>query len=281
MSEVETYRDRARAWLASVEPRFGAAARLGLREDEDLALGRAYLRARYEAGFGGIDLPVEVGGQGLSAVHKRAFELEEIALGPPTVYFGISLGMPVPIVTRFASDRAWARERTIAALRGEEIWCQLFSEPAAGSDLAGVRLKAKRHGADWRLSGQKLWTSWAQYSDYGVILARSDPSAPKHKGLTYFWGDMRARGVTVRPIRLANAHHDVCEVFFDDVEVGDHQRLSEVGGGFSVAMATLMIERYLSRTAPGSGRRSISFCRLRGRPGSPAGRPSRTAASGR
>ena len=150
---------------------------------------------------------------------------------------------------------AWTQERATAALRGEEIWCQLFSEPAGGSDLAGLRTKAERDPAtgDWIVNGQKLWTTWAQYSDYGVIVVRTDPDVPKHKGLTYFWVDMKAPGVTVRPVRLAEGRSEVNEVFFDDVRLPDSQRLGAIGGGFGVAMETLTIERYQATDPAGFG----------------------------
>jgi len=253
MIDVEGYRKRARSWLASVASEYGRAARRGLPVDADLALGRRYQRAKFDAGYAGINWPTDVGGQGLSHLEKVAFETEEMAFGMPTAYFGISLGMPVPILIRYGGDRDWVKARVAAALRGEEIWCQLFSEPAGGSDLAGLRTRAEPDGNGWRLTGQKLWTSWAQYSDYGVIVARTDPAAPKHKGLTYFWVDLRAPGVSVRPIKLAGGDSHVNEVFFDEVRLGDDQRMSPVGGGFAVAMATLMIERYVATDSAGFG----------------------------
>lgn len=189
----------------------------------------------------------------MTHIEKVAFETEEMKYGMPTSYFGISLGMPVPIMMKFCQDKAFVRERVLKAMQGEEIWCQLFSEPAAGSDLAGLRLRAEQDGNGWKLNGQKLWTSYAQYADYGVIVARTDPSAQKHKGLTYFWVDMKAPGVTVRPIKLAGGDSHVNEVFFDDVRIDDSHRLSPVGGGFAVAMATLMIERYVATDSAGFG----------------------------
>jgi alkylation response protein AidB-like acyl-CoA dehydrogenase len=253
VNDLEEYRASALAWLQSVAPRFGKHARAGMSEAEDLACGRAYQRAKFEAGFAGINWPPEFGGRGLSPLHKVLFEQEEMPFGMPMGYFGVSLGISVPVVMRFAQDGDWARERVRAALGGDEIWCQLFSEPSGGSDLAGVRTKAEPHGNGWRLNGQKLWTTWAQYSDYGVILARSDPTVPKHKGLTFFWVDMKAPGVTVRPIKLADGSAHVNEVFFDDVRLEDGQRLSPVGGGFATAMAALMIERYAASDPAGFG----------------------------
>jgi alkylation response protein AidB-like acyl-CoA dehydrogenase len=170
--------------------------------------------------------------------------------------------MPIPVMMRFCEDKDFVRERVLKALTGEEIWCQLFSEPAAGSDLAGLRLKAEPDGNGWMLNGQKLWTSYAQHCDYGVIVARTDPTVPKHKGLTYFWVDMRAPGVEVRPIKLAGGDSHVNEVFFDDVRVEDSQRLSPIGGGFGVAMATLMIERYVATDSGGFGPHLSLFASL-------------------
>jgi alkylation response protein AidB-like acyl-CoA dehydrogenase len=252
--DIADYRAKASAWLAQHAPTFGRASRAGLSEAEDLALGRRWQAAKFEAGYAGISWPKEHGGQGLGPLEKMTFELEELKYGFPTVYFGVSLGMPVPIMLRYLPD-GWKHERALAALRGDEIWCQLFSEPAAGSDLAGLRTRAvfDEASGDWILNGQKLWTSWAQYSDYGVIVVRNDPTVAKHKGLTYFWVDMKAPGVTVRPVRLAEGTHDVNEVFFDNVRVSDTQRLGPVGGGFGVALETLVIERYSATDPDGFG----------------------------
>ncbi|MFC4295568.1 acyl-CoA dehydrogenase family protein [Novosphingobium tardum] len=253
MSDLDAYRAKSRAWLESVAPTFGKDARRGLSVEDDLALGRRYMAAKFDAGFAGINWPTEWGGQGLTHLEKITFDSEEMQFGMPVGYFGISLGMPVPILMAHGPDKAWAKERVIKALRGEEIWCQLFSEPAGGSDLAGLRTRAVPDGNGWSLTGQKLWTSWAQYCDYGVIVARTDPNVPKHKGLTYYWVDMKAPGVEVRPIKLAGGDSHVNEVFFDDVKLTDEQRMSPVGGGFAVAMHTLMIERYIATDSGGFG----------------------------
>jgi alkylation response protein AidB-like acyl-CoA dehydrogenase len=253
MNDIETYSAKALTWLQSVADDFGSASRQGLSVEEDLALGRRYQRAKFDAGYTGINWPTDFGGQGLTHIEKVAFETEEMKFGFPNVYFGISLGMPVPIMMKYGSDKDFVKERVLKAMKGEEIWCQLFSEPAGGSDLAGLRLKAEQDGNGWKLNGQKLWTSWAQYSDYGVIVARTDANVQKHKGLTYFWVDMKAPGVDVRPIKLAGGDSHVNEVFFDDVKLTDEHRMSPVGGGFAVAMATLMIERYVATDSAGFG----------------------------
>lgn len=262
MIDLEAFGEKARGWLKSVEPEFGRAARKGLSQDVDLALGRRYMTAKYEAGFSGINMAVEVGGQGLTGLHKIVFEEAESPFAMPAGYFGVSVAMPLQIIVRYCEDKAWVRERVIAGLRGEEIWCQLFSEPSAGSDLAGLRTKAEPDGNGWAINGQKLWTSMAQYSDYGIIVARSDPTVPKHKGLTYFWIDMRTPGVTVRPFRMLNGEQQCNEVFFDDAKLDDGQRIGPVGGGFGVAMATLMIERYAGGDANGFGPPMSAFVDL-------------------
>jgi alkylation response protein AidB-like acyl-CoA dehydrogenase len=262
VKDLTAYREKARVWLEGQSSVFGSAARKGLHVEDDLALGRRYQRAKFDAGYAGINWPDDIGGQGRTHLEKLAFDSEELAFGMPTSYFGISLGMPVPILIRFVAERAWVKDRVIAALKGEEIWCQLFSEPAGGSDLAGLRTRAETDGNGWRLNGQKLWTSWAQYCDYGVIVARSDPTVPKHKGLTYFWVDLKAPGVTVRPIKLAGGDSHVNEVFFDDVRLTDDQRIGGVGEGFSVAMATLMIERYVATDSAGFGPHLDRFIEL-------------------
>ena len=258
MIALDTWREQARAWLASVAPEFAQAARAGFTPEQDLAAGRRYQRAKFDAGFAGIHWSPEFGGQGLTPLHKVAFEQEEMQYGMPHGYFGVSLGIPVPVIMQFAPDKAWAKERVLAALKGEEIWCQLFSEPSGGSDLAGARTRVEadypeQSNGGWTLNGQKLWTTWAQHADYGIIIARSDPGVVKHKGLTFFWLDMHVPGITVRPIKLAAGDNHVNEVFFDDVRLDDAQRLGAVGGGFGVAMAALMIERYTAGDPSGYG----------------------------
>lgn len=260
--DLETWRANAVRWLAGMAPKYGRAARSGNTVEQDLALGREYMAARYDAGYAGINWQPELGGQGLSNLHKIAFDAEEMQHGMPVQFFGISLGMPVPILIAYGQDRDFVKERVTKALRGEEIWCQLFSEPSGGSDLAALRTRVEPDGNGWKMNGQKVWTSWAQYCDYGVIVARSDPTVAKHKGLTYFWVDMKAPGVEVRPIKLAGGDSHVNEVFFDDVRLEDSQRMGEVGGGFGVALHTLMIERYIATDSAGFGPHLDAFVAL-------------------
>lgn len=241
--ELEAFRARAVAFMEPHVAEFGQAARLGLSLDDDIALARRWQATKAEAGFAGLTFPVEYGGQGLSQLEQVLFVEEESARGFPSPYFVISLSMPIPMMLRYATPEQKALY-VPPALRGEQIWSQLFSEPSTGSDLAAVRTRATRDGDDWIISGQKVWTTFAQYSDFGVIVARTDPDAPKHRGLTYFFVDLKAPGVSVRPIRQLHGSEEFNEVFFDDVRIPDAWRLGEIGAGFRLAVETLMIERY-------------------------------------
>jgi alkylation response protein AidB-like acyl-CoA dehydrogenase len=284
MADLDTFRTSACAWLAKHASRYGAEARRGLSEADDLALARQWQRLKYDNGYAGISWPSQYGGGGLGELEQAIFAEEEAKLGFGTSYFGISLGQPIPVLLKYA-DEGTRQRFAHPALRGEEIWCQLFSEPAAGSDLAGIRLRATQDGDQWVLNGQKLWTSWAQYADYGIVVTRSDPTVAKHKGLTFFWLDMRSPGITVRPVKLANGEHDVNEVFFDDVRVADSQRLGPVGGGFGVAIDTLMIERYSAADEFGFGPGLSDFvtlaktCTIAGQPAIRDGRTRRDIAN--
>ena len=142
---------------------------------------------------------------------------------------------------------------------GEEIWSQLFSEPAGGSDLAALRTKAERDGDDWVINGQKIWTSGAHYSDYGILVVRTDPNVPKHKGLSYFFLDMKSLGVEIKPIKQLTGGANFNEVYFTDVRIPDSQRLGEVGQGWQVALTTLMNER----AAIGGGGAGVGLLRAR------------------
>ena len=241
--DLEAYRRKARAFVESHAPKFGREARRGLSEAEDLVLGRAWLKTKAEHGYAAITLPREYGGGGGSDLQQILFAAEEAPHGFPTEYFAIGLGMPIPMLLRYGTE-AQKQALIPPAVRGETIWCQIFSEPGGGSDVGAFRTKAVRRSEDWVMSGQKVWISWAQHSDYGVIVARTDPGVLKHKGLTYFFVDLKAPGVTVRPIRQLHGRSDFNEIFFDDVVIPDSCRLGGVGDGFRLAVETLMIERY-------------------------------------
>ena len=240
---LASYVERARQWLDSVTPRFGSDAQRGLETEAWVALARAYQKEKAAAGFACITLPREFGGGGGTEIQKILFGQEEFKRGMPWGFYGVSLGMPVPMLLRYGEKDAIDR-LVPPSIRGELLWCQLFSEPAAGSDLAALRTRAVRDGDGWRLTGQKLWTSWAQYADYAIAVVRTDPTVPKHAGLTFFWLDMKSPGVEVRTVRKLAGENEINEVFLDNVYVPDSQRTGAVGDGFKVAIETLMIERY-------------------------------------
>jgi alkylation response protein AidB-like acyl-CoA dehydrogenase len=243
--EEAQFRQEARAWLeANAEPRRGGfetwPGRYG--EQEGLARAKDFQRRKAEAGLAGITWPREYGGRGGSPIQQVIYAQEESRFFVPRGYFEIGLGMCIP--TLFAYGREEDKRRLAPrALGGEEIWCQLFSEPAAGSDLAGLRTRAVRDGDHWIVNGQKIWTSGAHWSDWGIIVTRSDPAAPKHKGLTFFFLDMRSPGIETRRIKQISGASHFNEVYFTDVRVPDRQRLGGVGQGWGVALTTLMNER--------------------------------------
>ncbi len=203
---------------------------------------RRWQAIKAEKGFACITWPEQWGGAGGTAMERVIFSEEEARRGVPDAFFGIGLGLCVPTIIAYASDEQKAA-MVRPAVRGEQIWCQLFSEPSAGSDLAGIRTKAVRDGDDWLVSGQKVWTSGAHYSDYGLIITRTDPHQPKHKGLTMFFVRMDAPGVEVRPIHQMSGGVEFNEVFLNEVRIPDSQRLGNVGEGWKVAIYALMNER--------------------------------------
>jgi alkylation response protein AidB-like acyl-CoA dehydrogenase len=211
---------------------------------EHVRVARAWQRRRYEAGFGWISGPEEYGGAGLTTVHELVYAgvESEYAVPDTGVLAVIGLGMIGPTILTHGSPEI--RERYLPSMyRGETIACQLFSEPGAGSDLAGVETRAVRDGDSWVITGQKVWTSVAQHADIGMALCRTDPDKPKHKGITAFLVDMKSPGVDVRPLRQMSGGAEFNEVFLTDVVVPDSHRLGEVDDGWRVALTTLMNER--------------------------------------
>ncbi len=244
--EEAKFRAEVRAWLeANAKPKDLSKARAGRSnkaEADRLASARVWQAKKAEAGYAAITWPTEFGGLGGSSIQSVIYSQEESNFEVPGGFFDIGLGMCIPTMMAWATKEQ--NERFVKpALYGEEIWCQLFSEPSAGSDVAGLRTKAERDGDDWVINGQKVWTSGAHYCDYGIIVTRSDPTAPKHKGLTFFFLDMKSPGIEVRPIKQISGESNFNEVFFTDVRVPDSQRLGDVGEGWKVALTTLMNER--------------------------------------
>jgi acyl-CoA dehydrogenase len=223
------------------------------KELEDLAVAKEWRAKRYDAGLGWITGPKEYGGRELSAAYDRLYaSLEARYKIPNTSFFGIGLGMVAPTIKDHATPEVRA-DLLPKLYRGDIVGCQLFSEPGAGSDLASLQTRAERDGDEWLITGQKVWTSGAQYSDIGEIICRTDPDMPKHKGLTGFVVDMHAPGVEVRPLRQMTGGASFNEVFFNEVRVPDTHRLGDVNQGWSVALTTLMNERASIGAGMGTG----------------------------
>jgi len=245
--EEAAFRAKARAWLeANTKPRDpdeNLPNPLGEREDDAaVAAAKAWQAVKFDAGWAVLTWPKEHGGQGLGRMENVIWNQEETKFDTPPNIYTIGHGMLGPTIMAHGSDAQKKRYLREMA-RGQEVWCQLFSEPDAGSDLAGLRTSATRDGDEWILNGQKIWSTGAQFSDWGMIVTRSDPNAAKHDGLTYFIVDMHAPGIEVRPIRQINGASGFNEVFFSDVRVPESNRLGAVGDGWRVAITTLMNER--------------------------------------
>jgi alkylation response protein AidB-like acyl-CoA dehydrogenase len=236
------FRAKVRAWLDEHKSEAPPRAPSG---DED-----AYLRARREwqgklaeGGLAGVTWPTEYGGQGLGPIEQVTVNQEIGAAGVPGILDVIGVGMLGPTIIAHGTDEQKGRYLG-PMLHGDEVWCQLFSEPAAGSDLAGIQSRAKENGdGGFTLNGQKVWTTNAQFSSYGLLLARTDPDVPKHKGLTMFIVPMDAEGVTTRGLRQISGEAEFNEVFFDDVQLPAENVVGGVGNGWVTALTTLMFER--------------------------------------
>ena len=202
------------------------------------------------AGWAGITWPREVGGRGGRPIEGAIFNQEQARYGVSNGVFAIAIGMVGPTLLAHGTEAQKARYLR-PMLRGDEVWCQLVSEPEAGSDLAAVATRAVRDGDEWVVTGQKVWTSAAHRAEWGILLARTDPDVPKHKGITYFLVDMGSPGIDVRPLRQMTGDAHFSEVFLDEVRIPAHQVVGEVGEGWRVAQTTLASER--SAIAGGSG----------------------------
>lgn len=251
-TEEAAFRRQARQWIDANAPRhleaelksanFGGSS---VTTEDPLAASKAWQKKKADAGWACLHWPKEFGGAGRTPMERVIWTQEEgvySALGGP---FIIGQGMCGPTLMAWARDED-KRKRLPPLASGEEIWCQLFSEPASGSDLAGLRTRAVQAddgSGDWIVNGQKIWTSGAQDSDWGLLIARTDPDVAKHKGLTMFFLSMKSPGVEVRPIRQANGNSGFNEVYFADVRIPDSQRLGAVGQGWEVSLTTLMNER--------------------------------------
>lgn len=246
---VEAFRDEAARWLdANLERRSPRVQRTvrGLvhRTVEDIAIHRAAQKRLYDAGFAGITWPVEYGGQGLSADHQAAFDdvAQDFVL-PDLGIAGVVTVLICAVTLLRHADEAQKKRHIPRMLAGEELWVEFFSEPAAGSDLAGVTTTAQRRGNDWVLNGTKVWSSGAYYADYGLCLVRTNWDVPKHAGLTWFAIPTNAAGLEVQPLREITGDVEFCRETFEDVVVPDSARIGAEGDGWKIAQTVLAMER--------------------------------------
>jgi alkylation response protein AidB-like acyl-CoA dehydrogenase len=233
----QAFRDELRAWLADNHP--GEQPK---GDDEAFAFRRAWQRELYEAGYAGLSWPQEYGGRGATVIEQAIFgeEMTRARAPSPVNVLGLVMGGPVLIAHGTDEQKARYLEPILSA---EEIWCQGFSEPDSGSDLASLKTRAVKSNGEWVITGQKVWTTYAQHAKWCMLVARSDPDAPKHRGLTYFLLDMEQDGVQVRPLRQITGEAEFNELFFEEARVADENVIGGVGNGWTVAITTLMHER--------------------------------------
>jgi alkylation response protein AidB-like acyl-CoA dehydrogenase len=236
-ADEERFRAELRQWLRRNPPGPEPEAM-----DEWVAYGKAWQRKLYEAGWCGITWPKEYGGRGATLIEQTIFQEEMARAKTPMLINLAGLTMGGPVLIAHGTDEQKRRHlKTILA--ADEIWCQGFSEPNAGSDLAALKTRAVLDGDSFIVSGQKVWTSFARYADWCMLLVRTDPDAPKHKGITFLLVDMRSPGVTVRPLKQISGEEDFNEVFFEDVRVPRANIVGAMNGGWEIAITTLMHER--------------------------------------
>jgi alkylation response protein AidB-like acyl-CoA dehydrogenase len=240
--EQASYRKEVREWLGA--NRAEAPPRTGSYEDTSwVEARRAWQRKLAEAGLAGVTWPQEFGGRGLGPIEQVTVNQEISQAGVPGILDVIGIGMLGPCLIAHGTDEQKSRHLG-PLLHGDEVWCQLFSEPAAGSDLAAVQTRARQNDdGTWTLNGQKVWTTNAQFASFGLLLARTDPDVPKHKGLTMFIVPMNANGVTVRGLRQISGEAEFNEVFFDDVTLDEDAVVGGAGNGWGTALTVLMYER--------------------------------------
>ena len=248
------FRAKCRAWLeANAElktKKTNSAKNMNVGNKSLLEAAAGWQKKKYDAGWAMIHWPKEFGGIGATPIERIIWAQEESKFNVPKGVYEIGLGMAGPVMMEYATDEQ--KERYLPPMaEGKEIWCQLFSEPSAGSDVAGLRSKAVQDGENWIVNGQKVWTSGAHFSDFGILVVRHDPGLEKHKGLTFFFVDMKSPGIEVKPIKQLTGGSSFNEVYFNDVVIPDSQRLGEIGDGWKVAITTLMNERLAVGDADG------------------------------
>ena len=248
------FRAKCRAWLeANAElktKKTNSAKNMNIGNKSLLEAAAEWQKKKYDAGWAMIHWPKEFGVIGATPIERIIWAQEESKFNVPKGVYEIGLGMAGPVMMEYATDEQ--KERYLPPMaEGKEIWCQLFSEPSAGSDVAGLRSKAVQDGENWIVNGQKVWTSGAHFSDFGILVVRHDPGLEKHKGLTFFFVDMKSPGIEVKPIKQLTGGSSFNEVYFNDVVIPDSQRLGEIGDGWKVAITTLMNERLAVGDADG------------------------------
>ncbi len=243
------FREEVRSWIGANAPEYlfeplstSGFGNTRTGEYDLLEEAKKWQKKKAEAGWACIQWPEEYGGRGATPIQSVIWNQEEGVYGRLSGTFIIGQGMCAPTMMAYASEEH-KQQYVPRIASGEDIWCQLFSEPHGGSDLAGLRTKAEKDGDEWVINGQKIWTSGAHYSDYGILITRTDPGVAKHKGLTMFFLDMKSPGVEIVPIKQANGDSGFNEVYFDNVRIPDAQRLGGVGEGWKVSLTTLMNER--------------------------------------
>ena len=248
LENLDTFRREARAWIESNLERRERVTRRAARTEnmppEVVAASRVLQRKMFDAGWAGLSYPEEYGGRGLTATHERIFREE--AVGYVTPDFGGAGHITFTAVGRSIlahGSKEFCERHVPRILAGEEIWCQFYSEPEAGSDLAGIRTAARQDGDRWVLSGSKIWSTGAYYADWAMCLARTDWNAPKHRGLTWFAVPTNAEGLTINRIVQIDGSSGFCEEFLDDVAVGSDDIIGEINAGWTVAQTMLIYER--------------------------------------
>ncbi len=243
MSEdLDEFRQRCRVFLAEHATGIDVSEGDDPRAEHALAAAKAFQAKVVDAGLAGLTYPVEYGGQGLTSAHERIWREEAGTFPVMTRQLAISHGMALPMLNEYGSDeqRAKYQPKVVAA---EEVWCQMFSEPGAGSDVASLQSRAVRDGDEWILNGQKVWTTLAHVCDRGLIIARTDLDQPKHRGISMFILDMNAPGVEIRPIHQIDGGMRFNEVFFTDVRIPAEDQIGPLNEGWRLATAMLMYER--------------------------------------
>ena len=248
------FRTKCRSWLEAnaqlKTKKTNSVKNMNVGNKSLLEAASEWQKKKYDAGWAMIHWPKEFGGIGATPIERIIWAQEESKFNVPKGVYEIGLGMAGPVMMEYATDEQ--KERYLPPMaEGKEIWCQLFSEPSAGSDVAGLRSKAVQDGENWIVNGQKVWTSGAHFSDYGILVVRHDPGLEKHKGLTFFFVDMKSPGIEVKPIKQLTGGSSFNEVYFNDVVIPDSQRLGEIGDGWKVAITTLMNERLAVGDADG------------------------------